>query len=116
MVTTDSPIGWTGSSNVEVTSGSEKKPTTFRVSSPMFLTACVQRHTVYRHFPTKDDLVVALADYRFQRLAELAREALAEDDPGAAFERFLDVEGPAGDPAVRERVSSLLQELRRGLN
>ena len=34
----------------------------------------------------------------------------------AAFERFLDVEGPAGDPAVRERVSSLLQELRRGLN
>ena len=31
MVTTDSPIGWTGSSNVEVTSGSEKKPTTFRV-------------------------------------------------------------------------------------
>jgi regulator of sirC expression with transglutaminase-like and TPR domain len=34
----------------------------------------------------------------------------------AAFERFLDVEGPTGDPAVRERVSSLLQELRRGLN
>ena len=34
----------------------------------------------------------------------------------AAFERFLHVEGPAGDPAVRERVSSLLQELRRGLN
>lgn len=34
----------------------------------------------------------------------------------AAFERFLDVEGSAGDPAVRARVSSLLQELRRGLN
>jgi regulator of sirC expression with transglutaminase-like and TPR domain len=34
----------------------------------------------------------------------------------AAFERFLDVEGAAGDPAVRERVSALLQELRRGLN
>ncbi|HLM10739.1 MAG TPA: transglutaminase-like domain-containing protein [Reyranella sp.] len=34
----------------------------------------------------------------------------------AAFERFLDIEGAAGDPAVRERVSSLLQELRRGLN
>jgi regulator of sirC expression with transglutaminase-like and TPR domain len=34
----------------------------------------------------------------------------------AAFERFLDIEGTAGDPAVRERVSSLLQELRRGLN
>ena len=34
----------------------------------------------------------------------------------AAFERFLDIEGAAGDPAVRERVSGLLQELRRGLN
>lgn len=34
----------------------------------------------------------------------------------AAFERFLDIEGAAGEPAVRERVSSLLQELRRGLN
>jgi len=34
----------------------------------------------------------------------------------AAFERFLDIEGTSGDPAVRERVSSLLQELRRGLN
>ncbi len=34
----------------------------------------------------------------------------------AAFERFLDIEGTTGDPAVRERVSSLLQELRRGLN
>jgi len=34
----------------------------------------------------------------------------------AAFERFLDIEGASGDPAVRERVSSLLQDLRRGLN
>ena len=45
--------------------------------------------TVYRHFPNKADLIVALADYRFQRLAEFARDALAEDDPGPAFERFL---------------------------
>ncbi len=34
----------------------------------------------------------------------------------AAFERFLSVGGAGSDPAVRERVSSLLQELRRGLN
>lgn len=34
----------------------------------------------------------------------------------AAFERFLSVDGGAGDPALRARVSSLLQELRRGLN
>ena len=45
--------------------------------------------TVYRHFPTKDDLIFALAEHRFQRLAEFATEALAEDDPGPAFERFL---------------------------
>jgi AcrR family transcriptional regulator len=45
--------------------------------------------TVYRHFPTKDQIVVALADDRFERLAEYAREALAEEDPAAAFERFL---------------------------
>lgn len=45
--------------------------------------------TVYRHFPTKEDLITALAEARFERLAELAREALAEDDPGPAFERYL---------------------------
>jgi AcrR family transcriptional regulator len=45
--------------------------------------------TVYRHFPTKEDLVEALAMDRFERLAELAHEALAMDDPWAAFERFM---------------------------
>jgi len=34
----------------------------------------------------------------------------------AAFERFLAVEDGKGDAAVRQRASSLLQELRRGLN
>ncbi len=29
--------------------------------------------TVYRHFPTKDDLIAALAAERFERLAEKAR-------------------------------------------
>lgn len=33
-----------------------------------------------------------------------------------AFERFLEVEGDAGDPGLRRRASALLQELRRGLN
>lgn len=45
--------------------------------------------TVYRHFPTKDELIFALAEHRFQRLAEFATEALAEDEPGPAFERML---------------------------
>ena len=30
--------------------------------------------TVYRHFPTKEDLIAALAGERFERLAEKARE------------------------------------------
>ena len=45
--------------------------------------------TVYRHFPTKDELILALAEHRFRRLVEFATEALGEDEPGPAFERFL---------------------------
>ena len=37
--------------------------------------------TVYRHFPTKDDLIAALAEERFERLAEQARESIANQDP-----------------------------------
>lgn len=45
--------------------------------------------TVYRHFPTKEDLVEALAMARFERLAELARDALAVEDPWRGFEGFM---------------------------
>jgi AcrR family transcriptional regulator len=45
--------------------------------------------TVYRHFPTKDDLIEALAAERFERLAELAEQALAAEDPRIAFEQFI---------------------------
>jgi len=41
--------------------------------------------TVYRHFPNKNDLVAALVADRFQRLAERAEAALAEEDPWQAF-------------------------------
>jgi AcrR family transcriptional regulator len=44
--------------------------------------------TVYRHFPTKDHLIGALADERFERLAERTREALENED---AWEGFQDV-------------------------
>jgi AcrR family transcriptional regulator len=47
--------------------------------------------TVYRHFPTKRDLIAALAGDRFERLAERAREGVAADDPWeglCAFIRF----------------------------
>jgi AcrR family transcriptional regulator len=45
--------------------------------------------TVYRHFPTKDDLVEALAKARFERLAQLARDALAVEDPWTGFAGFM---------------------------
>jgi AcrR family transcriptional regulator len=37
--------------------------------------------TVYRHFPTKEDLIAALAAERFERLADKAREEVEADDP-----------------------------------
>jgi AcrR family transcriptional regulator len=41
--------------------------------------------TVYRHFPSKRDLIAALVRDRFERIAERTHEALAEDDPWEAF-------------------------------
>ena len=42
--------------------------------------------TVYRHFPTKEALIAALADARFERLAELIEAALDEaSDPWEGF-------------------------------
>ena len=43
--------------------------------------------TVYRHFPTKGDLIAALVHEHFERLAERARDALAAPD---AWEGFCD--------------------------
>ena len=60
--------------------------------------------TVYRHFPNKEDLVIALAAERFDRLAELANEALDQDDPWEAFCDFLrgSAEIQIGDRALSE--------------
>jgi AcrR family transcriptional regulator len=37
--------------------------------------------TVYRHFPTKDDLIAAIVAERFERLAQKTREGLEAHDP-----------------------------------
>ncbi len=42
--------------------------------------------TLYRHFPTKDALVAALAEEHFERLADTVEAALAQD--GDAWETF----------------------------
>ena len=45
--------------------------------------------TVYRHFPTKEDLIAALAAERFERLAEKAREGIASEDPWGGLCEFI---------------------------
>jgi AcrR family transcriptional regulator len=46
--------------------------------------------TLYRHFPTKEALLEALAEDRFHQLAEYARAALEIDDPWQAFVTFVE--------------------------
>ncbi len=45
--------------------------------------------TVYRHFPTKEDLLRALAEARFEALGEAADEALVAADPWEGFVEFM---------------------------
>jgi AcrR family transcriptional regulator len=45
--------------------------------------------TVYRHFPTKDDLIATLAGDRFERLADKAREGLEAEDPWEGLCEFI---------------------------
>jgi AcrR family transcriptional regulator len=45
--------------------------------------------TVYRHFPTKDDLIAALVAERFERFAQKAGEALEAEDPWEGLADFI---------------------------
>jgi AcrR family transcriptional regulator len=45
--------------------------------------------TVYRHFPTKDELIAALVAERFERLGQEAREALEAEDAWEGFSGFI---------------------------
>ncbi|WP_246256849.1 TetR/AcrR family transcriptional regulator [Amycolatopsis anabasis] len=46
--------------------------------------------TVYRHFPTRSDLVEAAAEHRFAEILEFARaECLTDPDPARALPRYL---------------------------
>jgi AcrR family transcriptional regulator len=59
--------------------------------------------TVYRHFPTKQDLLYALLDARFEHLAEQAEKALAKDDP---WEAFCDLMRHSAELQVKDRALS----------
>jgi AcrR family transcriptional regulator len=45
--------------------------------------------TVYRHFPTKDDLIAALVAERFRRLADKARECIESRDAWDGIADFI---------------------------
>lgn len=66
--------------------------------------------TVYRHFPTKDDLIEALVAERFERIAERGRGALdeAKEDPWSAFCDYMrfSVELQSNDRALSQVMSS----------
>jgi AcrR family transcriptional regulator len=65
--------------------------------------------TVYRHFPTKEDLLQALADVRFEGLARAAREALEVADPWDGFVQFMTYSARvmATDRALSEAMDQL---------
>jgi len=51
--------------------------------------AGVGHGTVFRRFPTKDDLMYAVLERHFAQMRTLAEDALASDDPGEAFFAFV---------------------------
>jgi AcrR family transcriptional regulator len=71
--------------------------------------------TVYRHFRTKDELIEALAGERFERLRDLANEALADEDPWRSFEHFMrqSTTIQSEDRALSELLVSRPETMRR---
>ena len=67
--------------------------------------------TVYRHFPTKEDLLQALADDRFSAFAEAARAGLDHADPWEGFASFMRY---AAEVMARDRGLSEAMDQRPG--
>jgi AcrR family transcriptional regulator len=65
--------------------------------------------TVYRHFPTKEALIEALAVDTFERIAGLAKASLAVEDPWEGFAQTLwaGAEILAGDRALAELLAEI---------
>ncbi|MGZ5316742.1 MAG: TetR/AcrR family transcriptional regulator, partial [Solirubrobacterales bacterium] len=67
--------------------------------------------TVYRHFPTKEDLLDALIARRFEALTERAAQAVEETKSGDAWEAFegfirFSAEIQTGDRALSEAMAT----------
>ena len=73
--------------------------------------------TVYRHFPTKEALIEAVAIDSFERVTAKAQEALELDDPWEAFTstRWSGAEILAGDRALSELMALIPGPMLKGL-
>ncbi|MGP4058041.1 TetR/AcrR family transcriptional regulator [Mycobacterium sp. 4D054] len=69
--------------------------------------AGVAKGTVFRHFPTKEDLIAAIVCRHIATLAEAADELAHAEDPGAALLEFLTV---AADQRQRHDLTFLQSE------
>ena len=71
--------------------------------------------TVYRHFPTKEALLEAIAREQFETLTEWAREAKDAPDPGVALEAHLwrCAELQANNRALMEAVAEFKPSVAR---
>ena len=67
--------------------------------------------TVYRHFPTKEALLQALADERFAGFAERARAALEDPDP---WDGFGELHALLGRVTAEDRALSEAMDQRPG--
>src|SRR5438477_7756346 len=66
--------------------------------------------TVYRNFPTKDELIAAVAAEMIERMRAAIQAAAAEDDPLVAIETVL-----RGGLATVEEYGDLMEILHHGL-
>lgn len=71
--------------------------------------------TIFRRFPTKEDLLAAVVEQRFRRLAEETRRAAENATPGEALRRVMTVSasGYVGDRLIAEAVGTPLFQRRR---
>jgi AcrR family transcriptional regulator len=72
--------------------------------------------TVYRHFPCKDDLIAAIANERFDVMAERAREDLEFEDPWEGLSDFIRfaTQIQADDRGLCEVMSSFPELMEKG--
>ena len=97
---------------------------------PIARAAGVAVGTLYRHFPARDDLMLAVFDDKLDRVARTGEQALTDPDPGTGFTRFVEtlcalaaedlgfneltsIDRPAqgGAAAVRSNIHQLWQRL-----